>query len=346
MKTVTLGKTGLRVSRVGMGGIPITRPQENEAIKVIQRALDLGVNFFDTASGYGLGSSEKRIGKALKGHRDKAIIATKTGLMDEKGASRSLERSLRQLDTDYIDLWQLGNVTNFNKYEKLQAFDGALKVAKKALQVGKVRNVGISTHNMAVAIEAVSSGLFETIQFPFNLIADEATDELIPSAMEHDMGFIAMKPFAAGLIKDANLAIKFLLQFDNVVPDPGIETIEDLEDIVGIVNGPWDLTSQERQAIGEIHENMESRFCRHCEECMPCPNGVHISQLLYLIAAYKLRSSEWFLKGVEAHHKSWEECDLCGDCEEKCPYQLPIREMMRENIAFYEKVASGNLTRG
>ncbi len=237
MKTVRLGKTGLMVSRVGMGGIPITRPQEKDAIKVLQRALDLGVNFFDTASGYGLGSSEKRIGKALTGRRDTVVIATKTGLVDKKGASRSLERSLRQLNTDYIDLWQLGNVTTFEKYEKLSSSNGALKIAKEALQLGKVGHVGISTHNMAVAVEAVSSGIFETIQFPFNLIADEAAEELVPLAKEHDMGFIAMKPFAAGQIKDANLAIKFLLQFDNIVPDPGIETIEELEEIVDIVNG-------------------------------------------------------------------------------------------------------------
>jgi aryl-alcohol dehydrogenase-like predicted oxidoreductase len=146
-----LGKTGLMVSRVGMGGIPITRVEGNEVIKVIQRALDLGVNFFDTVSGYGLGSSEKRIGKALKNHRENVVIATKTGSMHKKGASRSLERSLRQLDTDYIDLWQLGNVTAFDKYERLQGSDGTLKVAKKALQTSKVKHVGISTHNMAVA---------------------------------------------------------------------------------------------------------------------------------------------------------------------------------------------------
>jgi predicted aldo/keto reductase-like oxidoreductase len=149
-----------------------------------------------------------------------------------------------------------------------------------------------------------------------------------------------MKPFAAGLIKDANLATKFLLQFEYVVPDPGIETIEDLEEIVGIVNGPWGLTPQERQTIGEIHEKMKSRFCRHCEECSPCPRGVQIPQLLYLTTAYKLRSSEWFRRGVETHLKSWEECDLCGDCEEKCPYNLPIREMVQENIEFYERLVS------
>ncbi|MBN2336339.1 aldo/keto reductase [Candidatus Bathyarchaeota archaeon] len=341
MKKVRLGKTGLMVSRVGMGGIPITRPREDEAIKVLRRAHGIGVTFFDSATGYGLGESEKRIGKALKYCRGDVVIATKTGATDEKGASRALKRSLRQLDTDYVDLWQLGNVTTFDKYERLRGPNGALKAAREALRTGVARHIGLSTHSMAVALEAVSSGLFETVQFPFNLIADEAADELIPLAEEHDVGFIAMKPFAAGLIKDANLAIKFLLQYDNVVSDPGIETVEELEEIVGIVNGPRGLTTQERQMIGEIHEKMNNRFCRHCEECLPCPRGVYIPQLIYLTAAYNLRSGEWFRDGLDEEVESWEQCDLCGDCEEKCPHGLPVREMIQENIDFYEALTSG-----
>jgi len=338
MKKVTLGRTGLKVSRVGMGGIPITRPQEDEAIKIIQRAHNLGINFFDTATGYGRGSSEKRIGAALKDHRDNVIIATKTASMDENGASRDLKRSLRQLDTNYIDLWQLGNVTTYTKYKRMQQFDGALKSAEKALREGKVRHIGMSTHNLTIAIEAVSSGMFETIQFPFNLIADEAAHELIPLAKERDVGFIASKSFAAGNIEDANLAIKFLLQFDNVVPDPGIQSINELEEIINIVNGELGLTVQEKQALEEIHDKMYSRFCRHCEECMPCPKSVHIPQLLYITSAYKLRSSESFKKGGGPDLKSWDKCDLCGDCEERCPFNLPIREMLKENVEFYHSV--------
>jgi len=338
MKKITLGRTGLKVSRVGMGGIPITRPQGDEAVKTIQRAHNLGINFFDTATGYGRGSSEKRIGAALKDHRNNVIIATKTASMDENGASRDLKRSLRQLDTSYIDLWQLGNVTTYTKYKRMQQFDGALKSAEKALREGKVRHIGISTHNLTIAIEAVSSGIFETIQFPFNLIADEAARELIPLAKEHDVGFIASKPFAAGNIEDANLAIKFLLQFDDVVPDIGIETIAELEENINIVNRELGLTVQERQALEEVHDRMYSRVCRHCEECMPCPKAVHIPQLLYMTSAYKLRSSESFKRGAEPDLRSWDKCDLCGDCEERCPFNLPIREMLKENVEFYYSV--------
>lgn len=339
MKKVRLGKTSLMVSRVGMGGIPITRPQENEAIKVIQRALDLGVNFIDTASGYGLGSSEKRIGKAVTGRRDRVIIATKTGSVTEVGASRSLERSLRQLNTDYIDLWQLGNVTTFDKYEKLLSSDGGLKAAKEASRLGKVRNVGISTHSMAVAVEAVSSGLFETIQFPFNLIADEAAEELVPLAKEHDVGFIAMKPFAGGRIRDANLAIKYLLQFKDVVPDPGIEKIEEIEEIVAIVNsGCWDLTDQDWQRMEKIRADLGPRFCRRCQYCMPCPEGVNIWMLMVTQDLWRGSPPDAFFEGMEEIVESGRGCVQCGECEEKCPYNLPIREMIVESIEFYEGV--------
>lgn len=338
MKTVRLGKTGLKVSRIGFGGIPITRPTEEEAIKVVRRAIDLGVNLFDTATGYGLGESERRIGKSVTDCRSKVIIATKTGSVDKKNASKALEISLRQLNTDYIDLWQLGNITTFDIYRKILKQSGALKAAQEALQQGKIRHIGISGHNIAVALEAISSGYFETIQLPFNLIANEAADKLIPLAVENDVGFIASKPFAGGHIKDANLAIKFLLQYDNVIPNCGIETVKELEEIVGIINNPLDLSVEEREKILEIRGELTTRFCRHCEECLPCPKGVHIPQLLYLPVAWNLRSIEWFRLGVKRHVESFRKCDLCGECEKKCPYHLPIREMIVESMKFYESV--------
>ena len=176
------------VSRVGMGGIPIVRPTEAEAIKVIQRALDLGVSFIDTAVGYG--PSEERIGKGIAGRRDLVVIATKTGARDKAGALEHLELSLRRLQTDYIDLWQFHGVNRFEAYEQVLGPGGAMGAAQEALQAGKIRHIGISSHAMDVALKAVSSGHFETIQFPFNLAANEPANELIPLAREHEVGFI------------------------------------------------------------------------------------------------------------------------------------------------------------
>jgi len=192
-----------------------------------------------------------------------------------------------------------------------------------------------------VALKAVSSDLFETIQYPFNYVRNEAVDELIPLAKEHDVGFIAMKPFAGGMLDDANLAIKYILQFDNVLPDPGIEKAEEIEEIAGIVNGSWMLTQEEQGMIEETRARMGNRFCRQCEYCMPCPEDVLITNLMYIQRLYELWPPEWFVNwsyvtnGVE----SAKNCVQCGQCEPKCPYNLPIREIMAENIEFYRKMA-------
>jgi len=339
MKTVRLGKTDLEVSRVGMGGIPITRPSLDDAIKVIRRALDLGVNFIDTSLFYK--DSEIRIGKGIEGRRENVILATKGSWREKEEARDCIERSLKRLNADYIDLWQFHNVSNFEKYERMLKPGGALEAAQEALKEGKIRHLGISSHSLEVALKAVSSGLFETIQYPFNYVRNEAVEELIPLAKEHDVGFIAMKPFAGGMLDDANLAIKYILQFDNVVPDPGIEKAEEIEEIVGIVNGSLTLTQEEQGIIEETRARMGNRFCRQCEYCMPCPEGVLITNLMYIPRLYELWPPEWFINwsyvtnGVE----SGKNCVQCGHCEEKCPYQLPIREIMAENIEFYRKMA-------
>lgn len=332
MKTVRLGKTGLMVSRVGMGGIPLTRPSEEEAIKVIQHALDLGVNFIDTSRGYGI--SEERIGKAIAGRRDEVIIATKGWTLDH------IEESLKHLNTDYIDLWQFHGINTFEAYQDVIKPSGFLEKARKALKSGEIQHIGFSSHSLEVALKVVTSGYFETIQFPFNFISNEAADQLVSLAREHDVGFIAMKPFAGGRIRDAALAIKYLLQY-NVIPDPGVEKMEEIEEIVGIVNGSWELTHQEQEEIATIRAQVGTRFCRQCEYCMPCPQGVHICGVLYLQILWELWPPDWFFSWqyVKNAVESAENCIQCGECEEKCPYNLSIREMIVENINFYEGVA-------
>jgi predicted aldo/keto reductase-like oxidoreductase len=338
MKTIRLGKTGLEVSRVGFGGIPIQRLSEAEAIQVVQRCLDLGVTFLDTANAYT--TSEERIGKAIAGRREQVVIATKTGARDRATAQEHLELSLKRLNTDYIDLWQFHNVSSFEAYEQVLDPDGAMEAAREALRAGVIRHIGITSHSMDVALKAVPSGHFETLQFPFNFVTNEAAAELIPLAQEHDVGFIAMKPMAGGMLDNAVLAIKYLLQFDNVVPDPGIERVEEIEEIASIVQGPWELTSQEWQEIERIRAEVGTRFCRRCGYCQPCPQGVSIILMVNLRSFWKRFPAEPFSTGWIAEAvESAENCIECGECEEKCPYELPIREMLAENMAFYESAA-------
>ena len=236
MKKIRLGKTGLWVSRIGIGGIPLTRPSEEDAIRVVRHALELGINFIDTAWRYT--PSQERIGKALASSnvpRETVVLCTRTHVDDKETAETHLAECLEHLHTNYLDIWQLHNVSTRETYDAMMGAGGALKAAQEALNAGKVYHLGISGHNVDIMLEAVKTGMFEVIQFPLNFISNEALDELLPYTSQHGIGFIAMKPFAGGRVRNANLTIKYLLQFDDVVPDPGIEKVEELEEIVDIV---------------------------------------------------------------------------------------------------------------
>jgi predicted aldo/keto reductase-like oxidoreductase len=334
MRTVRLGKTGLMVSRVGMGGIPITRPAESEAVGVIRRALDLGVNFIDTARRYG--ASEERIGKAVAGRRERVIIATKTIERDKAGALQDLASSLRHLNTDFIDLWQFHGINKEEEYERILGPGGAMEAAQEALQAGTVRHVGISGHSLDVAFQAVRSGLFETIQFPFNFVNNDPAGGLVQLAGERDVGFIAMKPLAGGQLKNARLAIKYLLQFDNVVPDPGIQKVEEIEEIVSVVDGSWELTASEQQEMETIRVQLGRRFCQWCNYCMPCLQQVDIPMLMNVRTSGNYGTD--FLSAMADAVESAKNCIQCGECEEKCPFHLPIREMIVENADYFASV--------
>jgi predicted aldo/keto reductase-like oxidoreductase len=339
MKTVRLGKTGLTVSRVGFGGIPIQRLTEAEAIRVVQRCLDLGVTLLDTATGYS--TSEERIGLALAAigrRRESVILATKSPARDAAKAREHLELSLKRLQVEAIDLWQFHNVSTFEAYEQVLGPGGAIETAQRALETGQIRHIGITSHSMEVALRAVASGHFETIQFPFNFVTNEAADKLVPLAREHDVGFIAMKPFAGGLLDKANLAIKYVLQFEGVVPDPGIERVEEMEEIAGIVAGSWALTAEEKREIERIRAEADTRFCRRCGYCEPCAEGVRITFLMNLLSFWQRFPAESFATGwLAGGVNSAARCIECGECEDQCPYHLPIREMIRDNMDDYER---------
>jgi len=331
-----LGKTGLKVSRIGFGGIPIQRLTEAEAIRVVQRCLDLGVTFLDTATGYT--TSEERIGKAIAGRRAQVILATKTQARDRATALQHLEQSLKRLQVDVIDLWQLHNVSTPEALDQVLGPDGALEAARQAVRAGKVRHIGITSHSMDMALKAVPLGYFETIQFPFNFVTSEPAANLLPLARQHNLGFIAMKPLAGGMLSDANLCIKYLLQFEGVLPDPGIQHVEEIEEIAGIVAGPWELAPEEWQAIERIRATVGSRFCRRCGYCEPCPQGVRISTVMVLESFWKRMPVERMRDGwIAEAAASAKNCIECGECEDKCPYHLPIRDMIVENYEFYEK---------
>ena len=333
MDQVRLGKTGLWVSRVGFGGIPIQRLSEEDAVSVVQGCLDLGVTFIDTAHGYT--TSEERIGKAIAGRREGLVLATKTPARDVATAGEHVELSLNRLGVERIDLCQLHGVSSYDKMEAVLGPGGALEALQAARDRGQIGHIGFSSHSLEVAQEMIRTGLFETVQFPFNFIATEPAEELLPLVREADMGFIAMKPMGGGMLERADLAFKYLFQFPGVVPDPGIERVQEMEEIVGLTERAV-LTPADWAVIEALRQELGTRFCRRCNYCQPCPQGIPISGVLNYRSAWKRMPSESSLgEGWQQNMELADTCQECGECEERCPYQLPIRELLKESIGFF-----------
>jgi predicted aldo/keto reductase-like oxidoreductase len=336
MKERVLGKTGDSVSRIGLGGIPLQRLTDEKAIDLIRDVLDLGVTFIDTANAYT--NSEERIGKALVGRRHQVFLATKTSKRDKVGAAEHIDLSLRRLQTDYIDLYQLHNVASPQAMAQVFGPEGAYGALEEAKAAGKIRHIGVSSHSPVIAKELICSGHFDTIQFPFNFITREPGEDLLPLAMERHMGFIAMKPLDGGTLERVDLAFKYLLQFPGVFPDPGINDVRQMKQIISIAEGDLTLTPRDHADMENIRAEMGNRHCRRCQYCLPCPTGIKIPYVLTLPATLKRFSLErLFRPGNVEMISQAEKCIECSECEEKCPYRLPIREMLRESIMFYRE---------
>jgi predicted aldo/keto reductase-like oxidoreductase len=335
METIRLGQTDMMVSKLGFGGIPIQRVSEDKAVAVVKRCLDLGITFIDTANAYT--NSEKRIGKAISGQREGLILATKSTSQRREGVEPHLKQSLEQLGVESIDLYQFHGVNNFDAYARVLDPNGPMAVVQEAKRAGVVKHIGITSHSMDVAKEAVKSDRFETIMFPFNFVTCEAADELLPLAREHDVGFIAMKPLAGGMLQSATIAFKYLLQFPDVVSIPGIERVHEIDEIIQVIEGPQQMTEAEQSEMQRLKDELGTRFCRRCDYCQPCPEEIPISLVMIVTSFVKrlpqeLLFSGWIADGLEKAAN----CTKCGDCEERCPYDLPIREMLEENVNLFQ----------
>ena len=322
-----LGKTGLKVSRMGFGGIPIQRTDAEGAKAVIRYLMAQGVNYIDTARGYTV--SEEFLGYALEGIRDKFVIATKSMARTKEAMAADIETSLKNLRTDYIDLYQVHNAPPAD-VEKVIAPGGALEALLEAKAAGKIGHIGITAHSLDTFKMALEMDWVETIMFPYNIVETQGED-LIAKCTEKNIGFIDMKPLAGGAIEDATLALRFLCANENVtVVIPGMAEIKEAEQNVAAVENPAPLTAEELASMDAIRKDLGTHFCRRCNYCAPCTAGISIPAM-FLMEGYLSRYglADWAIMRYNGFEKTASDCVECGVCETRCPYQLPIRDMLK-----------------
>ena len=333
MRQTQLGSTGLTVSSIGFGGIPITRLSETDAAALVRRAVDAGINFIDTA--YGYGGSEERIGRAVRGvPREQLVIATKDASTDGAMFTQHVEESLSRLGLDYVDIIQFHNVSDRGTWEAVLAPGGAGEAAKALKKQGKVRHVGVTSHNADLAAEMVASGQFETLQVPLNFVAEEAAG-LIEPCRRQGMGLIGMKPFGGGAIEDGELALRFLHQFPDVVPIPGIETQAELDHVLRFAAAPQPLSSDDRRRITELKAELGKTFCHACGYCQPCPEGIAIAMLMRAKSFARRMPVEQAVRALGRHMAKIDSCVRCNQCTKRCPYKLDIPGRLVEMKAWF-----------
>ena len=332
MKLVRLGKTGLMVTKPALGCLPLQRCSKEYAAELLRAAYDGGINFYDTANAYT--DSEEKIGLALSDVRKDIIIATKSMARDRDGVLRSIEQSLRMLKTDYIDLFQLHNPDTLPDPSDP---NGAYAGAAEAKNRGWIRHIGLTAHRYTVAREAIASGNFETLQFPFSYISAPEDLSLAAECKEADMGFIAMKGLAGGLLQNAAACHSFMEQYDNVVPIWGVQTLEELQQWLTLAKENPPLTDELLTVIESDKKALKDSFCRSCGYCMPCPAGIEIRNCARMDML--LRRSPWqqyYTPEWTAKMERIEDCIQCGQCKSKCPYGLDTPALLKKNYEDYK----------
>ncbi|MCU9809633.1 aldo/keto reductase [Paraclostridium sp. AKS46] len=322
-----LGSTNIELNRVGFGGIPIQRITQEDTNLVINELINQGINFIDSARGYTV--SEEYIGNAIEGKRDKFILATKSMSRSYDDMIRDVNISLNNFKTEYIDLYQLHNLKP-DEYDGIFDDDMAYEALLKCKEEGKIKHIGITSHSIDTIKKAVNSGKFDTIQFPYNIVEDQA-DEIFKEANKNGIGIIVMKPLAGGTIDNAKLAIKYILSKDYIdVVIPGMDSVNQVIENTSVLNN-LNITDEENLEIKDIIEKLGNRFCRRCEYCMPCPVGINIP-MNFLLEGYYSRYNlkEWSKDRYKSLDVNASNCIECGKCESKCPYELPIREMLKD----------------
>ena len=332
-----LGKTNLEVNKNGFGALPIQRCSMDEAVEILKKAYDEGINFYDTAHFYT--DSEEKMGKAFEDiPRENIYLVSKTAAETPEVFWSDLKTSLESLKTDYLDLYQFHNISFVPKED-----DDVYKAMLEAKEKGMIRHIGITTHKITFAHEAIESGLYETLQYPFSYLSGEEEIELVEKCKDLDVGFIAMKAMGGGLIKNSKASFAYINQFDNVLPIWGIQKLEELDEFLSY-NDTTVLTDDLKAEIEKDKEELGENFCRGCAYCMPCPEEINISLCARMSLWIRRFPTEPYL--TEEYQEMMEhtkDCTECYSCTDKCPYELDIPELLKENYEDYQNVLSGKI---
>ena len=335
MEYRVLGKTGLKISRLGLGGIPIQKIDAEGTKPLIRKLMEAGVNYIDTARGYTV--SEEYLGYALEGVRENFVLATKSMARTKETMEKDIATSLKNLRTDYIDLYQIHN-PNAKDLEQVMAPGGALEALYAAKDQGKIGHIGITLHSAELFRQALELSWVETIMFPYNIVETQG-EKLIAQCAEKNIGFICMKPLAGGAIEDPDTALRFVVSNPNVtVVIPGMADEAEIAQNVAAADNTAPLTVAEQEKVAQIRQFLGTNFCRRCNYCAPCAQGINIPAV-FLFEGYYSRYNlkEWALDRYSSLAKTASDCIGCGACEDRCPYNLPIRKMMKNAAAVLGK---------
>lgn len=333
MEYVTLGKTGLKISRMGFGGIPIQRIDAQGTKKLMTVMAEKGINYIDSARGYTV--SESFIGEGLEGIRDKFVLATKSMSRTKEAMAKDIDISLENFRTDYIDLYQVHN-PSVEQLEQVIGADGALEALLEAKEAGKIGHIGLTAHSLEVFEKALEMDWVETIMFPYNIVERQG-EALIRRCREKNIGFIDMKPLAGGAIEDGRLALRFICANPDVtMVIPGMYDVSEIEKNIEAVEDTTPLTGEELEGMEAVRKQLGTNFCRRCNYCQPCTVGINISGC-FLFQGYLDRYGleDWARDRYATIPVKAGACVECGECETRCPYNLPIREMLKKCAAAF-----------
>ncbi len=337
MDYVTLGRTEIKVCKNGFGALPIQRISFDSAKEILLHAYNNGINFFDTARFYT--DSEEKIGYALSDVRDKIYIATKTAAQNADDFWKDLNTSLNNMKTDYIDIYQFHNPSFCPKPNDGTGLYEAMLEAKAQ---GKIRFIGLTNHRLAVAQDAIDSGLYDTIQFPFCYLATDKDIAIVENCKKNNLGFIAMKGLSGGLITNSAAAYAFMAQYDNVLPIWGVQRMSELNEFLSYNTNPPSVTGEIKELIDNDRKMLAGEFCRGCGYCMPCPVGIEINNCARMSLLLRRSPSELQLTpAVQAKMKKIENCLHCNQCKSKCPYGLDTPKLLEENYKDYVEILNG-----